>query len=94
MRRRSLLTAPFAFQAAKQVAQAAGDVRVYAFGDGVPLSPDEYSQLLARLTSNSESITDDYSRGGVVEKLEARMAAILAPFEKRPGAENETGFGR
>lgn len=74
MRRRSLLAAPFALQ----LAQAASpDQRVYATGDGVPLSPDEYSQLLARLTANSESIADDYSRGGVVEKLEARMAAML-----------------
>lgn len=77
MRRRSLLAAPFAFQAANQIGKAAVEQRVYATGDGVPLSPEEYSQLLVRLTAGSESITDDYSRGGVVERLETRMAAIL-----------------
>ncbi len=73
MRRRSLLAAPFAFQ----VVKAAAEQRVYAFGDGVPLSPEEYSQLLARSTAGADSAADDYSRGGVVEKLEARMAAML-----------------
>jgi len=54
-----------------------GEQRVYAFGDGVPLSPEEYSQLLARSTAGADSAADDYSRGAWSKKLEARMAAML-----------------
>jgi threonine aldolase len=76
MHRRSFLSTPLAaFQIA--AAAAPGDNRVYAFGDGVPLKPDEYSQLLATLTKGDAVTADSYSRGGVVEKLEARMAALL-----------------
>ena len=49
--------------------------RVYAYGDGVPLNPSAYASLLQQLAPNIK--TDDYSRGGVVEELEQRMAALL-----------------
>jgi threonine aldolase len=63
---------------ALQIAKAGPEPpRVYATGDGVPLNPEAYAQLLARLTSAGSTPADDYSRGGVVETLENRMAALL-----------------
>ena len=76
MQRRSFLSTPLAaFQAA--AATAPTDDRVYAFGDGIPLKPDQYTQLLANLTKGDAVEPDAYSRGGVVEKLETRMATML-----------------
>jgi threonine aldolase len=72
MERRSFLSTPLA---AFQIAARAPDTRVYAFGDGIPLTPDEYARLLGTL-AKPDSL-DDYSRGGAVEKLEARMASVL-----------------
>ena len=73
MRRRNFLATPLAaFPLA-----AGGETRVYASGDGVPHTPEEYARLLAGLVKDDPSARDDYSRGGVVEKLEARMAALL-----------------
>ena len=63
-------SAPLALAAA-----SADEGRVYAYGDGVPLSPVAYAELLRQLAPKIK--TDDYSRGGVVEELEARMAAEL-----------------
>lgn len=74
MQRRSFLTAPLA---AYQLAGGTVDQRVYAFGDGIPHTPAEYSRLLATLTERGDVASDDYSRAGVVEKLEAKMAAVL-----------------
>jgi threonine aldolase len=45
--------------------------------DGLALSPASYASLLARLAETGGIAPDDYSRGGVVEALEARMAALL-----------------
>ncbi len=50
---------------------------MYAYGDGIPLTPLEYSQLLVQLTSAGGVTADNYSRGGIVEKLETRMAELL-----------------
>lgn len=76
MKRRSFLAAPLAAQLARLPVRADGsDERVIALGDGVPLSPSDYAKLLTKLADSAEP--DDYSRGGVVEKLEARMAAAL-----------------
>jgi len=50
---------------------------MYAFGDGIPHTPEQYAQLLAGLTKSGDVTPDDYSRGGVVEKLEARGASLL-----------------
>lgn len=74
MRRRNFLAVPAVALAQAQPAAPAADQRVYAVGDGVPHSPSEYARLLAGLP---EIEPDSYSRGGVVEKLEARMAALL-----------------
>src|SRR5271165_826427 len=73
MQRRSFLAAPLA--AAYPLAAAEAEARVYAFGDGIPQTPAEYTQLLSTLANTVEA--DDYSRGGVVEQLETRVAALL-----------------
>lgn len=74
MQRRSFLSTPLA---AFQLAAAVPDDRVTAFGDGIPHSPLEYARLLAHLTESGQLLSDEYSRGGIVEKLETRMASIL-----------------
>jgi threonine aldolase len=60
-----------------QLAGASAEARVYASSDGIPHTPDEYARLLALLTSGGKVERDSYSRGGVVEQLESRMAAAL-----------------
>jgi threonine aldolase len=74
MRRRSFFATPLA---AFQLAASPSENRVYAFGDGIPHSPHEYARLLAGLAGPDNLIPDEYSRGGVVEKLEERMASLL-----------------
>jgi threonine aldolase len=74
MQRRSFLGAPLA---AWQIAAAASDRRVYALGDGIPHTAEEYSRLLASLAGGGRVVADEYSRGGVVEALETRMASLL-----------------
>lgn len=74
MERRSFLSTPLA---AFQVSTSAPDSRVHAFGDGIPLTPEEYSRLLLSLSKPDNLALDTYSRGGVVEKLETRMASLL-----------------
>ena len=78
MRRRSFLAAPLAAYpvAAYPLAAAEPDARVYAFGDGIRHTPAEYAKLLTTL-ANESLVVDDYSRGGVVEQLETRVAAML-----------------
>ncbi|MBY0507612.1 MAG: hypothetical protein K2X03_27105 [Bryobacteraceae bacterium] len=72
MKRRGFLSTPLALAAATTPAD---ESRVYASGDGVHLSPAAYASLLQQLAP--KIATDDYSRGGVVEEAERRMAAIL-----------------
>ncbi len=74
MRRRSFLAAPLL---AYPLTAAEPDPRIYAYGDGIPLSSAEYAQLLATLSNGGSVVMDDYSRGGIVEQLEARVAARL-----------------
>jgi threonine aldolase len=74
MKRRSFLAVPLA---SFPLAAAPSEDRVFAYGDGIPLTPEEYARLLASLTSNGKIERDDYSRGGTVEQLEIRMASLL-----------------
>ncbi len=46
-------------------------------GDGLSLTPSETAALLLRLTAASDFVPDRYSRGGVVEVLETRIARLL-----------------
>jgi threonine aldolase len=73
LRRRFFATPLAAFPLAAEPA----DTRVYAFGDGVRHTTESYAHLLASLTAGGKVAVDDYSRGGVVEQLEMRMAALL-----------------
>jgi threonine aldolase len=78
MRRRNFLATPLATAAFDLgAAEAATDDRVDATGDGIHHTPQEYANLLARLTEGDAVAADSYSIGGVVEKLEARMAAVF-----------------
>jgi threonine aldolase len=74
LRRNFLATGVGAFQAA---AAAPSDSTVFAYGDGIPHTPEEYSQLLLKISAGGKIEPDDYSRGGVVEQLESRMAVML-----------------
>src|SRR5260370_22454782 len=74
MRRRNFLVTPLA---GFQLAAGSLEKSMYAFGDGSPHTPEEYAQLLAVLAKSGKLTADEYSRGGVVETLEARMASLL-----------------
>ena len=63
--------------AASPLAAAEPEARIYAFGDGIPHTPAEYAQLLTTLTNSGSLAVDDFSRGGVVEQLESRVASLL-----------------
>src|SRR5438132_2940477 len=45
--------------------------------DGLGLSPQAYSRLLAHIAETRGIAEDDYSRDGVVAELEAGIAALL-----------------
>jgi threonine aldolase len=55
----------------------ADDQRVRLSGDGLGLSPAQYSRLLIRLLEEKGIAPDSYSLGGVVEELEAQCARVL-----------------
>ncbi|MCK9995752.1 MAG: aminotransferase class I/II-fold pyridoxal phosphate-dependent enzyme [Candidatus Krumholzibacteria bacterium] len=46
-------------------------------GDGLSLTPSETAALLEKLTASTDFEPDSYSRGGVVEALETRIAKLL-----------------
>lgn len=71
MQRRAFLGTPLA--AAAMGAERATPL-VLAYGDGMDYSPAEYSRLLASLGAVE---ADDYSNGGVVARLEQRVAEVL-----------------
>lgn len=54
-----------------------GRLDVNFTGDGLELSPASYAELLARLVRAGGVESDEYSRGGEVQALEARFAALL-----------------
>ncbi len=47
------------------------------YGDGLSLSPAEYIHVLQSIMEDKDIQADYYSRGGVVEELEVKMAAAL-----------------
>ena len=51
--------------------------RIHFRSDGLALSPAEYARLLARLAENDAIAADEFSRHGVVMRLEERIAAML-----------------
>ena len=62
---------------AERVAEAGGGRVVQFRSDGLGLSPGAYARLLAQIAETRGIAADDYSRGGVVAELEARMADLL-----------------
>src|SRR5229473_7018655 len=62
---------------AERTARAGGERIVQFRSDGLGLSPSAYARLLAEIAETRGIAPDDYSRGGVVAELEARMAALL-----------------
>ena len=62
--------------AAQNVA-AADDRVVRLSGDGLGLTPLQYSRLLARLAEERNIRVDAYSLGGVVEEMEGEFARLL-----------------
>jgi threonine aldolase len=73
MKRRVFLGAPAL--AAAAMGEDGPAPMVFAYGDGIPYTPAEYARLLESLSGKVES--DDYSNGGVVERLEQRVAELL-----------------
>lgn len=68
----------FAFGAqAARAATDADDRTVYMTGDGLNLTPAQYSRLLSRLADERGVAPDNYILGGVVDELEAQFARIL-----------------
>ncbi|MBI3682470.1 MAG: amino acid lyase [Acidobacteria bacterium] len=51
--------------------------QVYASGDGIPHSTEDYARLVARLCEGGRLEADNYSLGGVVEALEKKFAEAL-----------------
>lgn len=69
--------APAHGQTATQRAEGEDDRLVKLNGDGLGLSPIQYSRLLARLADETSLPADSYSLGGVVEQLETQFARVL-----------------
>lgn len=77
--RRSFMKAMTAtpFLGALTPSPAVANDEVKLFGDGLALSPVEYVDVLQKIVENGGIVEDDYSRGGVVEELEGKMAEAL-----------------
>lgn len=75
MHRRLFLASPLLTVAAGPASAAADPLPVQATGDGIHHTPTEYAALLQQLAPSIEP--DDYSRGGIVAKLEQSVAAAL-----------------
>ena len=63
--------------AGQSPAPGAEDRIVRLTGDGLGLTPAQYSRLLARLAEERRIGVDNYSIGGVVEELETAFARLL-----------------
>ncbi len=70
--------AAFAHAASSLVAAPDTDERVVRLsGDGIGLTPPQYSRLLTRLLDEKAMTPDSYSLGGIVEELETEFAQLL-----------------
>ncbi len=92
MRRRNFFATPLAaFAPAAAAVTGSSNNMIYASGDGVPHTPDEYAQLLASLTKDGKVKRDSYSLGGVVEELESRMASVLGKGSRGLASDRHAG---
>jgi len=57
--------------------KSAENCRIHLCSDGLALKPAEYADLLVRLAARDGIAADEFSRDGVVARLEERMAEIL-----------------
>ena len=57
--------------------QSAEDCSIHFRSDGLSLSTVEYARLLTRLSENDGIAVDEFSRDGVVARLDERVAAML-----------------
>jgi threonine aldolase len=64
-------------QNGKPIALSPESKQVKFTRDGLDFSPSEYSALLQELSKDNDIKSDSYSRGGIVKKLEDKMARIL-----------------
>lgn len=72
---KTVAAAPFLSALSSSAAEA--DQPVKLFGDGLGLSPADYVGVLQTILEDQGIEADYYSRGGVVEELETKMAAAL-----------------
>ena len=75
MRRRSFLAAPSLAAMAFGSQPETENGRIIATGDGIPHSPEEYSNLLQKFADEVQP--DSFSLGGIVTKLEEKVALAL-----------------
>jgi len=59
------------------VEQGADKRGIHFRSDGLALSPAEYARLLTRLAEDNGIAADEFSRDGIVTRLEERIAAML-----------------
>ena len=57
--------------------KSAENCRIHLCSDGLALKPADYADLLVRLAARDGIAADEFSRDGVVARLEERMAEIL-----------------
>ena len=67
---------PLSTMASEQTSDLKEDNRLYFFFDGIFLRPTEYLTRLQALNQSKEIQSDQYGRGGAVEELEKKFAAI------------------
>ena len=70
-------TAVSAAGAAKVSLGPEADRHVYFTGDGVPLTPRQWSVLLEQITAQNEFSLDSYSVGGPIAEMEEKFARLL-----------------
>jgi threonine aldolase len=75
MRRRNFLATPALAGFLPAAKAATADQRVIATGDGLSLSPEDYSAALQKQSAGLKP--DSYSQGGVVARLEEKVAGAL-----------------
>src|SRR5215471_12142335 len=68
---------PWRLTAAEAAAAAVDDRTVHLSGDGLGLTPPQYTALMTRLLEEKALVPDSYELGGVVEELVTQFARVL-----------------
>ena len=61
----------------RKASHRTAECRIHFRSDGLALSPAEYARLLVELGEGDGIAADEFSRDGIVARLEERMAAML-----------------